>query len=180
MRGRRRSTVRPSTATRRWCRCCCRSWPTPPWGTASRRRPWTWQRSMVGCRSVKTMFNTRWIKYEGQSRRKPFYSAALTIVLKSSGWLCWMMIPGQRCKAGPGISSLSLEKWMSVSSSWFFLIISNSSSGSGSKVDDWTAPELHHYYQLPLSSEEKLLIMSSSMWVTGKTVIISIDCVVAR
>lgn len=52
-RGKQRCTVQLSTDTLRWYRCCFRSWRIPPWETAGRRHPWTWQRCTDGCRSVK-------------------------------------------------------------------------------------------------------------------------------
>lgn len=71
--GRRRFTARPSTDTRRWSPCCCRSWPTPPWGTASRRRLWTWRRCTDACRSAEVLlmeFNEEfYMFYAAEARR---------------------------------------------------------------------------------------------------------------
>lgn len=47
---RRRCTALLSTATRGWCGCCWRSWPTRPWGTTSSRRRWTWRRCTAAWR----------------------------------------------------------------------------------------------------------------------------------
>lgn len=52
-RRRQRFTVPPSMDTLMWFLCCSTSWPTPPWETAGRRRPWTWLLCMDGWRSVR-------------------------------------------------------------------------------------------------------------------------------